>query len=399
MATAQDATRQEAIAAYGLVDDLPETDLEGLVQLAATVCHVPTAVINIIDDRFQHQVAAVGFSASVCSREDSMCAVVFQHPGHVVVSDARRDPRFANNPFVTGVIANVRFYASSPIVTPDGIPIGTLCVFDEQTGDLSEEDSTALALIAHQIVEVLELRRLSRELERSNEELESFAAQVSHDLRNPLTALAGFIELAADSPELADAPEAAHALARAESAADRMNAMISNLLDYARIGGSRPREDDVELEHVVAAVLDDLAATIAESRATVTADAAVTVTGDVTLVRVLLQNLVANAIKFTAASGIDPRVEVRAHELAKAWRITVGDNGPGVPVEQRERVFDLMERGSAHAVPGLGIGLSTCKRIVESMGGSIRIGDSPLGGAEVRIVLPKPPDPRAATSN
>lgn len=387
MTTAQDVTRREAIAEYGVLDE-PQGDLQGLVQLAARVCGVPTAVINIIDDRFQHQIASVGFAAAVCSREDSMCAVIFQTPGHTVVPDAREDDRFRDNPFVTGVIANVRFYASSPLITPSGIPIGTLCVFDEQTGELSQEDSDALALLAHQIVDVLELRRMTRELEQSNEQLETFAGQISHDLRNPLTALSGFIEIAADSPELENAPEAAAALARAESAADRMAAMISDLLDYARLGGSTPRHDDVDLEEVARAVLDDLDVALRNSSATVIVDAGVHLSGDTTLLHTLLQNLVANAVKFSRASGVDPRIELSGHPIEGGWRITVDDNGPGVPEEQRERVFDLMERGTARGVPGLGIGLSTCRRIVESMGGRIGIEDSHLGGACVWVVLP-----------
>ena len=87
----------------------------------------------------------------------------------------------------------------------------------------------ALALIAHQIVDVLELRRLTRELGESNEQLENFAAQVAHDLRNPLTALTGYIELASEVPEVAGLPAASRALARAESVADR-NAIFTAAL-------------------------------------------------------------------------------------------------------------------------------------------------------------------------
>ena len=177
MRTADDITRREAIAEYRVVGQPPEPDLEGLVQLAASVCGVSTAVINIIDDRSQHQIAAVGFEPNVCAREDSMCAVVFRHPGHVVVPDARVDDRFRDNPFVTGEIADVRFYASSPLITPAGVPIGTLCVFDEEVRELSDQDSRALALLARQVIDVLELRRITRELGRSNEQLAHFAGR------------------------------------------------------------------------------------------------------------------------------------------------------------------------------------------------------------------------------
>jgi len=390
VASAQDATRLEAIAEYDILDEPPTSDLQGLVQLAATVCGVSTAVINIIDDRFQHQIAAVGFEPAVCSREDSMCARVFQDPGHVVVPDARTDERFADNPFVTGVVAHVRFYASSPLITPTGVPIGTLCVFDEDTGDLTPETSDALRLLADQVVDVLELRRMTRELGQSNEQLENFASQVSHDLRNPLTALSGFIELAADSPELADAPRAAYALSRAESAAARMARMISDLLDYARIGGSYPRRVEIDPAELVRAVTEDLDAELGETRAQVVVTGDARPVGDPTLLRVLLQNLISNAVKFTAAAGREPRIEVRVDRLFAGWRITVDDNGPGVAPDQRERVFGLMERGDPGEVPGLGIGLSTCRRIAEAHGGRIRLEESPAGGASVRVVLRDP---------
>lgn len=389
MSIAQDVTRREAIAGYGVVGAPPEPDLEALVQIAATICGVPTAVINIIDDRFQHQIAAVGMQAADCAREDSMCAIVLADPGTVVVHDARVDPRFADNPFVTGTIAHVRFYASSPLVTPAGVAIGTLCVFDDVTGELTPAHSQALDLLAHQVVDVLELRRITRELEASNEQLENFASQVSHDLRNPLTALTGFIELAADSPELVNAPRASRALARAESAASRMNAMIADLLDYARVGGAALRRGDVELEDVVRAVLEDMDAALTETGARVMVDASLTVRGDSTLLRVLLQNLVANAVKFSAASGAAPLIEIQAEELPGSWRLSVGDNGPGVAEDQRERVFELMERAGVQEVPGLGIGLATCRRIVEAHGGRIGIDESDLGGASVWVVLPR----------
>lgn len=389
MTTAQEMTRLEAIAEYRLIEEPPTVDLQGLVQLATTVCGVSSAVINIIDDRFQHQIAAVGLEPAVCSREDSMCARVFQDPGHVVVRDARLDDRFSGNPFVTGEVANVRLYASSPLITPQGVPIGTLCVFDDVPGDLTPERSEGLRLLADQVVDVLELRRISRELGEANAQLNNFAGQVSHDLRNPLTALSGFIELAADSPELAHAPRAAYALSRAESAAARMATMITDLLDYARIGGAAVRRDEVEVAEIVAAVTEDLDAALAEAGAVVEVAETAAVAGDPTLLRVLLQNLIANAVKFTRAAGRAPIVRVHAHELFGGWRLTVDDNGPGVPAAERERVFELMERATDQEVPGLGIGLSTCRRIVEAHGGRIGIETSPLGGASVWIVLPR----------
>ncbi|MFJ4037781.1 ATP-binding protein [Microbacterium sp. NPDC090007] len=388
MSTAHDVTRREAIAQYRLVGEPPEPDLQGLVELAATVCGVPTAVINIIDDRLQHQVAAVGIQAATCAREDSMCAAVIARPGRVVVPDARLDPRFARNAFVTGEIAFTRFYASSPLITPAGVAIGTLCVFDTEVGDLSDASSRALDLLAHQVIDVLELRRVQRDLVESNAQLESFAAQVSHDLRNPLTALSGFLELASDSPEMAAAPRAARSLARAEAAAGRMTAMVTDLLDFARMGGTRPHLGEVDVAETVDAVLEDLDGAVVQTGATVTVDAETFVRADDTLLRVVLQNLIANAVKFTVAAEKVPVVRVGVEALPDGWRITVDDNGDVIDPTMRERVFEPLQRNHGADVPGLGIGLATCRRIVDAHGGSMGLDASPAGGTRAWFVLP-----------
>jgi signal transduction histidine kinase len=388
VSTAHDVTRREAIAQYRLVGEPSEPDLQGLVELAATICGVPTAVINIIDDRMQHQIAAVGIQAASCAREDSMCAAVISTPGRVVVPDARLDERFARSGFVTGEIAHVRFYASSPLITPAGVAIGTLCVFDDVVGELSDASSRALDLLAHQVIDVLELRRVQRDLIESNASLEHFAVQVSHDLRNPLTALTGFIELASDSPEMAAAPRAAQSLVRAEAAAGRMTSMVTDLLDFARMGGTRPHLVEVDVADTVDAVLEDLDGALVRTGAEVTVDASARVIADDTLLRVLLQNLIANAVKFTVAAEKTPTIRVSVEVLPDGWRISVDDNGEAVDPELRERVFEPMQRGHGGEVPGIGIGLATCRRIIDAHRGSIGLDASPAGGTRAWFVLP-----------
>lgn len=389
MNTATDLTRRDTIAAYGTMEPASEPGLEGLVQLAATVSGVSYATVNIIDDRWQYEVAKSGSDAGMCAIEDSMCAVVLPEARHVMVPDAREDARFVDNPFVTGVLDEVRFYASSPLITPDGIVIGTLCVFDRVPGDLRPEQSAALDVLAHQVVDVLELRRMTRELGRSNGELSQFAGQISHDLRNPLTALMGQLELAVDGLALDNEPMVSRALTHAESAAMRMNDMVAVLLEYARIGGGELRRTAVDLRTAISAAVDDLSVAIADAAATIAIDAPVTVSGDPTLLRVLFQNLIANSVKFSHASGERPFVEIAAASTPTGCRITVDDNGPGVPEEQRARVFKLMERGDTGNVPGLGLGLATSRRIVQAHGGRIGLESSPLGGARVWIFLPE----------
>jgi signal transduction histidine kinase len=371
MTIVDEAARLEAISSYDVIDSPPASELQGLVRLAAMLCGVSKAVIYIIDDRFQHQIAAFGLAPAVCARNDSMCVAVLAERAPIIIPDARQDPRFRAHPFVTGDIAMVRLYASSPLVTPDGAIIGTLCVFDENVRELDAGAQSGLDVLARQVIDVLELRRVTRELTASNEMLTQFAGQISHDLRNPLTALTGYLEL---------------------SAADRMAAMIADLLEYARRGSAAPHPQPVQLDELIAEVIADLGAPIAESSATIAVDAELEVWADRTLLGVVIQNVVANAVKFAAAAGVRPHVEVTGTRASSGWRIAVDDNGPGVPRELRTRVFDLMDRGNAQGVDGLGLGLATCRRIVLAHSGRIAIEDSPLGGARVRVALPNPPD-------
>jgi signal transduction histidine kinase len=397
-----DAPRVAEIGRYRVLTDPPRHDLLALVEVAAQVAQVPMATINLITDTEQHQVATHGFDASVCRREDSMCNVVL-HAGHpVVVPDASEDPRFRDNPFVTGEIGKVRFYATHQLVTPDGVVIGTLCVFDEQPRELTAEQEHALRQLADRVVDLLELELRSRELrasldhleavraelERSNEHLAAFAGQVSHDLRNPLAAVTLSLRMIGEELTEDETPEVApydlsFLVDRALGGARRMQSLIDDLLAFARVGAEM-RRVPVDLDQVLDDVLLDLAPQL--ERATVVRGDLPTVPGDPVQLRAVLQNLVGNAAKFVRP-GLDPHVEVEATREGGRWRVEVCDRGPGVPDEEKTRVFLPLARVD-ESVEGSGIGLSTCRRIVEAHGGRIGLTDAASGGTCAWFELP-----------
>lgn len=382
--------RRAEIDRYAVLATPTLSALEGLVRVAVSICGTSAGVLNIIDETTQHQIAAVGIAAAACARSDSMCAIVLGERAQVVVPDARADARFAENPFVTGAIGSVRLYASSPLITPSGVSLGTLCVFDDVEGELDDAQREALDVLARHVVDALELRRLASELSETNLSLTRFAGRVSHDLRNPLTAVTGFIDLALMSGELDDAPFATSALERAVSASERMAQTIASLLANARAGAAAIERENVAIGDLVDDVSVDVDAEISAHSAVVSVrgDRAATVWADRTLLRILVQNAVANALKFTAATGCAPRVEVGLEPSASGILLTIDDNGPGIAPEDRERVFEALERAATAEIPGLGVGLSTCRTVAEAHGGTIRIEDSPLGGARVAVELP-----------
>ncbi|MDN4160690.1 sensor histidine kinase [Nocardioides abyssi] len=396
-----DEVRVAQIGEYQVITRPPRSDLVALVEIAAQVAQVPLATINLITDTHQHQIATAGFDASVCAREDSMCNAVLHEPAPVVLEDASKDPRFAENPFVTGEIGDVRFYATHQLRTPSGVVIGTLCVFDTQPRTITDEQEHALQALADRVVDLLELELRTRELSasverleevqtelrRSNEQLAAFAGQVSHDLRNPLTAVSMALRMLSDEiaeKEAEREPGLQYLLARAISGAGRMQSLIDDLLAFARLGGELQRRP-VDLDAVMRDVVDDLSTAL--QGATLVVEPLPVVTGDPVQLRAVLQNLVANAAKFTRP-GEKAHVTVCADKQDGAWRIAVVDRGIGVPAEQRHRVFQPLARVD-DSVEGSGIGLTTCRRIVEAHGGRIGLEESPEGGTTAWFQLPE----------
>ncbi len=251
-------------------------------------------------------------------------------------------------------------------------------------------------MLADRVMDVLELGLATRRLEEtrqllgvSDERLAAFAGQISHDLKNPLTAILMSLDLAQE--RIASDGHAANAvplLTQAARGAGRMQTMMSELLTFAR-GGAAPELQPVDLAAVMAEVQDDLGASLGE--ATLVVDELPTVSADPRQLRAVLQNLVSNAVKFTR-NGVRPVVFVRAVDIPRGWRVEVADNGRGIPEGDRVRVFEPMVRLDP-SLPGTGIGLATCRRAVEAHGGQIGVDPAPGGGALVWFELPKPSVP------
>jgi signal transduction histidine kinase len=233
-----------------------------------------------------------------------------------------------------------------------------------------------------------ELRRANTELQRSNAELEQFAYVASHDLSAPLRAVAGFSQLLAVRYRGRLDSSADEFITHMQEGVDRMQRIIDDLLAYSRVERTTLAAEDVELEGVVDEVVRVLEPEIAERGATVTNDPLPNVCGDRGQIAQLLQNLIANGLKFTA-EGVSPRVHVSAEAHGGRWRIQVRDNGIGIAPDHAARVFEMFHRlHSADEYPGTGIGLAICKKIVERHGGEIAIASAPEGGSVVTFDLP-----------
>jgi diguanylate cyclase (GGDEF)-like protein len=156
--------RQSVLDSYGILDTLDESAYDDLTRLAAFICGTPIALITFIDRDRQWFKSKVGVEVYEIPRALSFCAHAIQTPQAVmIVPDTTKDQRFADNAMVTGQ-PGVRFYAGAPIISPEGAPLGTICVIDNQVRGLSDLQIEALEILARQVVGLLELRRTNAKL-------------------------------------------------------------------------------------------------------------------------------------------------------------------------------------------------------------------------------------------
>jgi light-regulated signal transduction histidine kinase (bacteriophytochrome) len=225
------------------------------------------------------------------------------------------------------------------------------------------------------------------ELERSNKDLEQFAYVASHDLQEPLRAVAGCVQLLKKRYHGQLDERANEYIGHAVDGAKRMQSLIDDLLTYSRIGRAESSHRAVSCADALTVALKNLSVSVQESGAQVTWDVLPVVAGEAVQITMLLQNLLANALKFRKPSE-NPRIHIGVVRDGTRATFSVSDNGIGISQEHFERIFGVFQRLHTRSeYPGTGIGLALCKRIVEHRGGRIWVESKPGEGTTFRFVL------------
>jgi two-component sensor histidine kinase len=194
-----ESERLAALRSYRVLDTPPEPEFDDLVQLAARACQTPVALISLIDERRQWFKAQVGLGVHETPLDRSICLSAMLLPGLTIVPDLTEDPRFVGNPLVTGE-PHLRFYAGAVLRTPDGVPLGALCVLDHMPRDLTQEQASTLTMLARQVMSQLELRRAIAERDdvleanRTFEQRQSLLVrELHHRVKNTLATVQALV--------------------------------------------------------------------------------------------------------------------------------------------------------------------------------------------------------------
>ncbi|NUB93036.1 PAS domain-containing protein [Haloterrigena sp. SYSU A558-1] len=288
----------------------------------------------------------------------------------------------------THVAENEIYRDEVTVDRPDGRGHYKLRVIPYEVG---KEGERAFALYT----DVTELRRTQQELaesvdqlEASNERLEQFAYAVSHDLQEPLRMVSSYLQLLEDRYRADLDEEAEEFIDFAVDGADRMRAMIENLLEYSRVTTRGDPLEPTDAAAVLDDVLTDLEPRIEETDATITVDELPTVTADGDQLAQVFRNLLSNALKYSGDEP--PQVHVGVERTGDEWRFAIADQGIGIDSEQSERIFDVFETAhTSEEGSDSGIGLALCQRIVERHGGKIWVDSEPDEGATFYFTLPR----------
>jgi len=234
------------------------------------------------------------------------------------------------------------------------------------------------------------LQIMVKQLEEKNQSQERLIHTLSHDLREPVNTLVNFSSLLMEDFGTVLPDEARRYVGFIRSGGERLRILLNDLLALVRLDQQAASKSSCDLNQIFDGVLTDLDAVISRNRARITRNSLPTVMGQPSLLQLLLQNLLANAMKFVDHQAA-PVIEVKAEPAESEWLLKVTDNGIGIPEQYREKVFDLFARlHSRNEYEGTGFGLAACRRIVELHGGRIWIESASNGnGTCFCFTLPK----------
>jgi signal transduction histidine kinase len=387
----QETQRIEELLRYEVLDTEDEQALDELTQLASAICGTSISLISLVDKDRQWFKSRVGLDSTETPRDSAFCAHAILQDQIFEVPDTLKDERFVDNPLVTGG-QEIRFYAGAPLVSANGMPIGTLCVIDAEPKKLDDTQQLALNTLAKQVVSQLELRLHNRHLQRMQKEQQQILAVMSHDLRSPFNGILGLSQiLQEEAGTLESASLAAMAGGILESSL-KVYQLLDELLQWSsnQLGAIQVELEDTALKPLILETLDLMKENLAFKKLYITQDnnENVVAIADVNLTKTIIRNLLANAIKYTPEGG---SIHIETEFSGDEVKLIITDTGEGIPEELKRELFShsvVSQRGTQGEL-GHGLGLSLCGDFARKQGGYLSLDKNYEDGAKLILNLPR----------
>ena len=403
----QDRQRLAELRRLEILDTQDDEAFDRLTRLASRLLDAPVSLVTLIDHNRQFFKSSYGLpeplqAARQTPLTHSFCKLVVDDCAPLIVNDARNNQRVKNNPAIEEL--GVQAYAGYPIAMRDGTVIGSFCVIDKKPRTWSEEEQMTLADLTQTVISEFQLRKALLQASRTNailsrtasglrnrtEQLQIqdrnkdvFLAELTHELRNPLSPICSGLELLKMGTLASDQVEVVQMIA---NQTEQLRGLIDDLTEVSMIGRGKLRieMERVDLHSVTEIAIESVRKTIATKKQILVEPKSgppVIVRGDKTRLIQIVVNLLTNASRYTPEHGTI-RVELRQ---AGDWaELKVRDDGIGIAIERLNQVFQLYkqlndETGSIYKDVGLGLGLNLVQRLVELHGGEVTANSDGLG--------------------
>lgn len=330
------ARRTAALEGYGVLGTPAEPEFDDIATLAARICGTPVALISFVDEDRQWFKARVGTELPGTDLDSSVCRHAVEAREALQIPDTTLDPRTADNPLVTGKMG-MRFYAGVPLITSDGLALGTLCVIDTRPRRLGEERMADLGILARQVVAQLEMRRALRaeasalaraeaqatERARLLEIAETLRLEIDHRVKNSLQLVSSLLALQGARSRSEEVREALAAARSRVMAISSIHAALNQSSDASR----------VRLSTYAERLIDELKVSApAGVEIELDADEFELLTSQASSLAILVNEFVTNSLKYAFPDGREGRVSLAIHLDGDRVRARFSDDGVGQAV-------------------------------------------------------------------
>ncbi|WP_396140725.1 ATP-binding protein [Flavobacterium sp.] len=392
----KESKRIESLKSYLVLDTESEEEIDNLTQLASEICETPISLVSLIDENRQWFKSKIGLEVNETSRDVAFCAHAINEKDDLfIIEDARKDKRFFDNPLVTSH-PYVIFYAGVVLKSDEDLPLGTLCVIDNSPRKLSDKQIRSLKTISKQIMNLLNYKKsmhkqeeLRIQLVQKNRELERFASIAAHDLKSPLANIMSAANLFSEIYASQIDTQGNLLIDSIEKSGQRLKLLVDGLLEFTKIDDlsliTKSKVDLIKLTKDLTKLIgnkDNIKISLNTKLKTIK-------TYPILLDQILI-NLFSNSLKYSNKKIAE--IELNVSENSSHYLFIVKDNGPGISKKNQTTIFNLFQIASAEdqfGNKGNGIGLATVKKIIEKLGGKIRVESEEGQGAEFHFSISK----------